>query len=420
MAGVLLEGVSRVYPGGVVAVNQLDLQVRDREFLVLVGPSGSGKSTTLRLIAGLEEVSAGTIRIGGRAVNGVPPRKRNIAMVFQTGALYPHLTVYKNMAFGLELRYAAPWLKRAWWRVVRPAKARRWAARRRRIAGRVGEAARSLGIEGLLARLPADLSGGERQRVALGRAIVRRPAAFLFDEPLSNLDARLRVEMRRELKQLHQRLAATMIYVTHDQVEALTLGDRIAVLDRGTLQQVGSPLEVYDTPVNRFVAGFIGSPAMNLVEGELVASEPAVGRSGLVFRTRGWSIPVDAGSIGVLQRQAGRRLVLGIRPEDVRLDGGRSDERGASWLDARVVVVEPLGDSTIVHLAAGASGEDRGEPLLLCKTQGRPALAVGDRLRARLDVERARWFDGLTGQKVSFGFLSSHEEKQPGSTDVPR
>ena len=233
MARVDLEGVSRVFPGGVVAVDNLNLTVKDQELLVLVGPSGCGKSTTLRMIAGLEEVTAGEIRIGGRSVNDTPPKDRDIAMVFQNYALYPHMTVYKNMAFGLQLRYGVSWFKQALYRIARPAEAARLAQRRLEIDERVRQAAATLGIDKLLERMPRQLSGGEQQRVALGRAIVRQPAAFLFDEPLSNLDAKLRAETRRELKQLHGRLKATMIYVTHDQVEALTLGDRVAVMDRG-------------------------------------------------------------------------------------------------------------------------------------------------------------------------------------------
>ncbi|HEV3025438.1 MAG TPA: ATP-binding cassette domain-containing protein, partial [Pirellulales bacterium] len=254
MASVVLAGVSRVYPGGVAAVDHLDLEIRDQEFLVLVGPSGCGKTTTLRLIAGLERASAGTIRIGDRVVNDLAPRRRNIAMVFQGYALYPHLTVHGNLAFGLELRCAADWfgrLRQRVWPVAKDRVGKRRGAEaveRGQVDERVRQAAAALGIEPLLDRRPAELSGGQRQRVALGRAIVHEPAAFLFDEPLSNLDAQLRVEMRRELKQLHRRLATTMIYVTHDQVEALALADRIAVMEQGRVRQVGPPQEVYDQP----------------------------------------------------------------------------------------------------------------------------------------------------------------------------
>src|SRR3954453_22700422 len=247
MARVELEKVTKIYPGNIKAVNSIDLQIRDQEFIVLVGPSGCGKSTTLRMVAGLEEISDGIIRIGDRIVNDVPPKSRDIAMVFQNYALYPHMTVYKNMAFGLKLRKMP----------------------RKQIDERVMEAAKILDIEHLLERKPKGLSGGQRQRVAVGRAIVREPAAFLFDEPLSNLDAKLRVTTRAELKRLHHRLKTTTIYVTHDQEEAMTLGDRIVVMKDGVIQQADPPLKTYNHPANRFVAGFIGMPTMNFFDGAL-------------------------------------------------------------------------------------------------------------------------------------------------------
>ena len=270
MARVSLEGVTKSYGRGDAAVRDLDLEVRDREFLVLVGPSGCGKTTTLRMIAGLESLSSGRIFIGDKDISRVAPKDRDIAMVFQSYALYPHMTVYKNMAFGLELRYGGSWLTRVWRRLFQPERAKELAVKRRQVPERVRAAAQTLGIEHLLKRKPHQLSGGERQRVALGRSIVREPAAVLFDEPLSNLDARLRTEMRVELKRLHRQLGATMIYVTHDQVEALTLGDRIAVMQQGELLQVGTPMEVYDQPHDTFVAQFLGSPGMNLWPGRLV------------------------------------------------------------------------------------------------------------------------------------------------------
>src|SRR5580658_5638036 len=255
MAQVLLENLSKVFPEkggpGVVAVKRINLQIEDREFMVLVGPSGCGKSTTLRMIAGLEEITEGTVRIGGQVVNDVLPKDRDIAMVFQNYALYPHMTVYENMAFGLKLRkFSKP-----------------------EIDARVREAAAMLGLESYLARKPKALSGGQRQRVALGRAIVRKPKVFLFDEPLSNLDAKMRVQMRTEISKLHLRLATTMIYVTHDQVEAMTMGDRICMMKDGRIQQVAQPLEIYNQPANMFVAAFIGSPPMNFFEGAIVAKE---------------------------------------------------------------------------------------------------------------------------------------------------
>src|SRR5947199_2882559 len=260
MAQVELEKISKLYPGGVKAVDSVDLSIRDQEFIVLVGPSGCGKTTTLRMIAGLEEITSGTIRIGERIVNDVPPKDRDIAMVFQNYALYPHMTVYNNMAFGLMLREMPGF----WGRLLNPGKAKEI---RRDITKRVHHAADILDIRHLLNRKPKALSGGQRQRVAVGRAIVREPAAFLFDEPLSNLDAKLRVTTRAELKRLHQRLKTTTIYVTHDQEEAMTLGDRIVVMKDGRIQQADAPLNTYNFPANRFVAGFIGMPPMNFVEG---------------------------------------------------------------------------------------------------------------------------------------------------------
>src|SRR5258708_25704746 len=264
MARVDLEKITKNYPGGVKAVNAIDLTIADREFVVLVGPSGCGKSTTLRMVAGLEEVSSGVIRIGDRVVNDVPPKDRDIAMVFQNYALYPHMTVYQNMAFGLMLREMPNLLSR----LLHPASARRI---KEGISTRVRQAADMLEIAHLLNRKPKALSGGQRQRVAVGRAIVRKPAAFLFDEPLSNLDAKLRITTRAELKRLHQRLQTTTIYVTHDQEEAMTLGDRIVAMKDGVIQQCAPPLQVYEQPINRFVAGFVGTPPMNFFEGQVQA-----------------------------------------------------------------------------------------------------------------------------------------------------
>ncbi len=427
MAGVVLERVSRVYPGGVKAVNDVSLEVADQELVVLVGPSGCGKSTTLRLIAGLEELTSGTIRIGGRVVNDMAPKDRDIAMVFQNYALYPHMSVYKNMAFGLQLRYGGNWIKRAWWRITQPEKARAMAMHRREIPQRVRQTAQGLGIEPLLGRLPGQLSGGERQRVALGRAIVRQPAAFLFDEPLSNLDAKLRVDMRREVKQLHNRLAATMIYVTHDQVEAMTLGDRIVVLDRGRVQQVGTPLEIYDSPQNRFVAGFIGTPSMNFCQGRVTVGESrsaaeaggaaeraekkAIGERGLWFAAAGWSAPLDTETSRRLGGFVNRELVLGIRPEDVKLGEDVAASPVQQRIEARVALVEPLGDAQIVHLtldstdegaavsrAVGAEGKE--ESLLVCKLDSRRPVTAGQRVAAWLDTRRAHWFDPASGESV--------------------
>ena len=435
MAGVVLENVSRVYPGfartdgrtsadgarrgewarrgGVAAqgspagrtaaaVNNVSLEVVDRELLVLVGPSGCGKTTTLRLIAGLEELSAGTIRIGDRVVNDVPPKDRDIAMVFQNYALYPHLTVYRNLAFGLELREKLnrwDWL----WRWALGERRRAALAERRfDVARRVRETARVLGIEGLLERLPGQLSGGERQRVALGRAIVRNPAVFLFDEPLSNLDAKLRVEMRRELKQLHERLQTTMIYVTHNQVEALTLGDRIVVMNEGRIQQVGKPMELYDWPANRFVASFIGTPAMNFWEGTLLD----LGPRGAEFRQSqhgrqdvlALTLPPDRVRTGITTP---RVAMLGVRPEDVKLTQPTQETE----TQGLVRMVETLGDATIATVEIMASGWDSGQSAIVHKEEvwsvvskidPRRSIEVGQRVGIEIDANRAHVFDGGT------------------------
>ncbi|HEV2148060.1 MAG TPA: ABC transporter ATP-binding protein [Longimicrobiaceae bacterium] len=318
MASIHLEHLDKTYPNGHVASRDLSLEVADGELLVLVGPSGSGKSTVLRMIAGLELPTGGRIRIGGRDVTRLSPQDRDVAMVFQSYALYPHMTVRDNLGFGLRMRKTPE------------AELRR----------RVDAVAESLGIAALLDRRPAQLSGGQRQRVALGRALVREPQAFLLDEPLSNLDARLRVETRAELSRLHRRLGATMVYVTHDQVEAMTLGDRVAVLRDGVLQQVAPPMTLYRRPANRFVAEFIGSPTMNLFDGTLV-------REGgeCVFRGADFALPVPCADGG-----AGRAAVLGVRPHELEIGGG------AGTLRAEVAVVEPMGSEQAVHLltASGA------------------------------------------------------------------
>lgn len=324
MARVELAHVDKVFDSGTKVVCDLSLDIADHEFLVLVGPSGCGKSTTLRMIAGLESVSAGTIRIDGQVVNDVPPKDRDIAMVFQSYALYPHMTVYQNLAFALGLR-----------RVPRAV-----------IDEKVRSTAKTLGIEGLLDRTPKQLSGGQRQRVAVGRAIVRDPKCFLFDEPLSNLDAKLRLETRAELKRLHHQLASTTIYVTHDQEEAITLGDRVVVMKGGVVQQCASPLEVYRHPVNRFVAGFLGNPPMNFLEGRL----EALG-DGLVFNEGSKPLRVDGSMLPGLRQWVGEELVMGVRPEAL------SDERHARFptsenncLPTVISLVQPLGDRMNVHL----------------------------------------------------------------------
>jgi multiple sugar transport system ATP-binding protein len=378
MARIELQDLSKVFEGpqreSIWALRQLCLAVADREFLVLVGPSGCGKSTALRLIAGLEEATQGSISIDGRVVTALPPKERDVAMVFQQHALYPHLTVYENLAFGLKLRR----LPRA------------------DIQRRVTEAANILGLDGLLDRLPKALSGGQRQRVAVGRAIVRQPKVFLFDEPLSNLDAQMRVQMRMELGKLHRRLDATMIYVTHDQVEAMTLGDRIAVLRDGQIQQVADPVALYQKPANVFVASFIGSPPMNLLRGHLnthgtkLAFDLADLTPAAVDGRR-LSLPTDTPP--ALHNWVGRQIILGIRPEDMRL--GRPDTRAPSWTSwhATVELAEPLGAETLVHLVT------REQPFVVRST-GLDRFAADEPVWARVDVNRCHWFDPDSGQRV--------------------
>lgn len=329
MAKVELKGVRKVFPGGFEAVKGVDLTIEDKEFVVLVGPSGCGKSTTLRMIAGLEEVSDGEIYIDSKMVNDVPPKNRDIAMVFQNYALYPHMTVYKNMAFGLILRKYP----------------------KKEIQQRVQQAAEILGIQELLDRKPKALSGGQRQRVAVGRAIVRQPKVFLFDEPLSNLDAKLRVQMRAEISKLHTRLESTMIYVTHDQVEAMTMGDRIVVMLDGVIQQVANPLTLYNKPANKFVAGFIGSPPMNMMNGSLVAENGA-----LRFRqdADGVDLLVDKAHMAALQPYAGKKVVFGIRPEDIHQNATQAPIAGHS-ITANVEVVEPMGSEIYLYVAVGGA-----------------------------------------------------------------
>jgi ABC-type sugar transport system ATPase subunit len=371
MARVAFDGVTKVYPGPVVAVDGLTLEVADGEFLILVGPSGCGKSTALRMVAGLERISDGAITIGDRVVNDVPPMDRDVAMVFQSYALYPHMTVERNLAFGLRQRRTP----------------------REEVRRRVDEVARMLGLEDLLRRRPGQLSGGQRQRVAMGRALVREPEVFLLDEPLSNLDAKLRVEMRAELKRLHRRVGVTTIYVTHDQVEAITLGDRIAVLSDGVLQQVGPPQDVYDDPANVFVAGFIGSPAMNLLTG----------------RARGGRVTVGEVELPEVSVPDGEVLV-GIRPEGLRPVG---EGAPGPVFDVQVEVVEPLGEEVLVHgsvdarpaggarqleratLLSDAAAGDRATVVLRLPPEERPP--AGSSLRVAVAPNAVRLFDLASG-----------------------
>lgn len=402
MAKVVLNQVSKRFSDSVAAVSELNLEVADREFLVLVGPSGCGKTTTLRMIAGLEEVSNGQITIGDRDVTHVSPKDRDIAMVFQNYALYPHMTVRRNMSFGLRLRYGGNLVSRMWRRWQNSESAAKREEQFQQIPAKVDQVADTLGIGKLLDRYPRELSGGERQRVALGRAIVREPAAFLFDEPLSNLDAKLRVEMRRELKELHRRLGATMIYVTHDQVEAMTLGDRIAVMDKGVLQQVGPPSEVYHKPANRFVASFLGTPGMNLLEGELVQEN---GR--FQFRGCGIQLELAANQCPELEPSSSRKVTLGVRPEDILL----TEDASAEWLAAgqgQVELIESLGDVGFVHIRLPADEANGAvSPRITAKAGvnvalDRSILGLQDRPASiAFRATTLHWFDGKTGLRLS-------------------
>jgi multiple sugar transport system ATP-binding protein len=324
VANVVLDTIKKEYEGGVVAVKGVSIDIKDKEFVVLVGPSGCGKSTTLRMIAGLEDISSGTLTIDGKVVNDVPPKDRDIAMVFQNYALYPHMSVYENMAFGLKLRKFP----------------------KEEIDARVREAAKILSIEEYLDRKPKALSGGQRQRVAVGRAIVRKPKVFLFDEPLSNLDAKMRVQMRTEISKLHQRLDATMIYVTHDQTEAMTMGDRIVVMKDGNVMQTDTPLNLYNNPTNKFVAGFIGSPSMNFVDGSIVKE------TGLKFQEKGTLLSVDIpkDKHKLLESYIGKEIWLGIRPEHIS-----SEKTKTSRISAKVEVVEPMGNEIFAYVTCGSA-----------------------------------------------------------------
>jgi multiple sugar transport system ATP-binding protein len=410
MAQVVLEKITKVFPGGVKAVDAIDLSIKDQEFIVLVGPSGCGKSTTLRMVAGLEEITAGTIRIGDRVVNDVPPKDRDIAMVFQNYALYPHMTVYKNMAFGLKLR-GMP---------------------KAQINERVAQAAKILDIEHLLDRKPKALSGGQRQRVAVGRAIVREPKAFLFDEPLSNLDAKLRVTTRAELKRLHQRLKTTTIYVTHDQEEAMTLGDRIVVMKDGLIQQADTPLKTYNHPNNRFVAGFIGMPPMNFFDGAIKqqdgqmvfeegklenakivtgggagngkprSDEPLVKVGELTLPGNGFRLPVPDAFRDRLAGYVGRHVVLGIRPEHFGL---KPDDlpQGRMSLDVTMNVVEPLGSDMDVYMSTGLHDHVVG------RVPARQGLEIGKRTSVLVDAGKVHFFEpGATGMNLSLANEPAH------------
>ena len=361
MASIELRQVSKAY-GRTKVVHGIDLNIAHKEFLVLVGPSGCGKSTTLRMIAGLEEITGGEIYIGKQLVNELPPRKRNISMVFQNYALYPHMNVRENLGFGLKINKQSA----------------------EEIARRVDEAAAILGLAELLERTPAELSGGQRQRVAMGRAIVRHPDAFLFDEPLSNLDAKLRVQMRTEIKKLHQQVRTTVVYVTHDQVEAMTLAERIVVMRDGYIEQVGAPMEVYSHPVNTFVASFIGSPPMNLV--------PARISNGSVVFTDGTRLPVPPRLASAVAE--GQDVIFGARPEDMTPVGhGMNTADKNSTLDLKVELAEPLGSETLLY-ARLASQE------VQCKMLEPREVPPGETLKFCLSMDRTHLFDTATGRSV--------------------
>jgi len=365
LARVDLKEVTKIFSNDVVAVDRATIPVHDGEFMVLVGPSGCGKSTTLRMIAGLEDITSGEIYIGDRLVNDVPPKDRDIAMVFQNYALYPHMTVYQNLAFGLKLRKYP----------------------KTEIDKRVREAAEILGILELLDRKPKALSGGQRQRVAVGRAIVRKPKVFLFDEPLSNLDAKLRVQMRTEISKLHNRLGTTMIYVTHDQIEAMTMGDRIVVMNAGKVQQIDTPLNLYNKPVNIFVAGFIGSPAMNFIRGHIVSQD------GLWFRNESINIKLPQTIVNRLERYTGKSVVFGIRPEDIKEHQGAEDRQNEVSANCEVEVVEPMGNEIFIYLRVGSEQ-------LVARVNARTQPPVNSEYKIDFDLSKAHFFDVDTGEAI--------------------
>jgi multiple sugar transport system ATP-binding protein len=397
VAAVDFEGVAKVYPDGTRAVNGLDLGIEDKEFMVLVGPSGCGKTTALRMLAGLEEISEGVVRIGDRVVNYVPSRDRDIAMVFQSYALYPHLSVYDNIAFGLRVKKVP----------------------KGEIDKRVNDAARILDLEPFLKRKPRALSGGQRQRVAMGRAIVRQPQAFLMDEPLSNLDAKLRVQMRAEIARLQHDLGVTTIYVTHDQVEAMTMGDRVAVMRKGELQQVAAPQELYDRPVNLFVAGFIGSPAMNMVEAQLGRENGTY-----VAKAGSQSVALDQETLAAhpaLKNYEGKEVVLGVRPEDLEDVALVPDAPADRRLKGTVELTEALGSELMVHFSIDARQAVTAEVRELAQDVGdertvqqleadmpasttvvgrfgpRSRVRQGDQIEAAVDTRALHFFDPETG-----------------------
>ncbi len=376
MASLSLKNVTKSYPNGFVAVKDFNLEIADKEFIIFVGPSGCGKSTTLRMVAGLEDISSGELYIDGKLVNDVEPKDRDIAMVFQNYALYPHMSVYDNMAFGLKLRKTP----------------------KEEIDKLVHEAARILDLEHLLDRKPKALSGGQRQRVAMGRAIVRNPKVFLMDEPLSNLDAKLRGQMRIEISKLHQRLQATIIYVTHDQTEAMTLGTRIVVMKDGVVQQVDSPQNLYDKPCNKFVAGFIGAPQMNMVDAK-------VGKEGadvtLTFGSHTISLPAEKGKVLDAEGYVGKTVTLGIRPEDLHDDQAWLEASPKSVIEATVRVYELLGAEVYLYFdMCGTQYFDVEESNFTARVNPRTAARVGDTVKLAFDLSKIHVFNKDTEQII--------------------
>ncbi|GMA59800.1 sn-glycerol-3-phosphate ABC transporter ATP-binding protein UgpC [Alicyclobacillus fastidiosus] len=379
MARVHLQHISKTYSGATEpVVKDFNLDIEDKEFVVFVGPSGCGKTTTLRMIAGLEDITGGDLMIGERRVNDVAPKDRDIAMVFQNYALYPHMSVYQNMAFGLKLRKVP----------------------KTEIDKRVHEAARILDIEHLLDRKPKALSGGQRQRVALGRAIVREPQVFLMDEPLSNLDAKLRVQMRAEIRKLHQRLQTTMIYVTHDQTEAMTMGDRICVMKDGIIQQADTPQVVYSQPKNIFVAGFIGSPAMNFIHGEIVAEG-----SHFYFRAPNVSILLPEGRYNVLKSSGviGKKVVLGVRPEDLHNEEVFMSTYPEAVIGAKVEVVEHMGSEVYLHVNTGSTP-------FVARANSRFSFHPGSEVKLAVDLNKIHIFDAATEESIGFATATEKSE----------
>jgi len=362
MGRITLKQVTKSF-GSIEVIRPLDLEVEDGEFVVFVGPSGCGKSTLLRLIAGLEDVSGGTIEIDGRDATEIPPAKRGLAMVFQSYALYPHMTVRKNIAFPLKMA-----------KIPQAEQDRR-----------IEEAARVLNLTDYLDRKPGQLSGGQRQRVAIGRSIVREPEAFLFDEPLSNLDAKLRVQMRLEISKLHKKLGATMIYVTHDQIEAMTMADRIVILNNGQIQQIGTPLETYNKPINKFVAGFIGSPAMNFFEGAFEQNEK------IVFKSDDLEVIVDKRIMNKIKTDNIQNVILGIRPENLKISDSQS-KNSASFL-AMIEIVEPMGNEFFVHCI-----RDKTKFTIRCNTE--TIIETGQKIKIVLNEDKVHFFDKKSGMKI--------------------